>query len=48
MLTAFNEPKNYAVALENKAGTLLEGIGFNEIMNLSLTKERIILNSQVS
>lgn len=37
--TAHNEPKNYSVALENKAGSLLEGFGFNEIMSLSLTKE---------
>jgi phenylalanyl-tRNA synthetase beta chain len=37
--TAFNETKNYSVALENKTGALLEGFGFNEIMSLSLTKE---------
>jgi phenylalanyl-tRNA synthetase beta chain len=37
--TAFNEPKNFDVALENKAASLLEGFGFNEIMSLSLTRE---------
>ncbi len=37
--TAFNEDKNFDVALENQAGGLLEGFGFNEIMSLSLTKE---------
>ncbi|MGZ3919588.1 MAG: phenylalanine--tRNA ligase subunit beta [Bacteroidia bacterium] len=37
--TAFNEPKNFDVALENKTGGILEGFGFNEIMSLSLTKE---------
>ncbi|MBA2611966.1 MAG: phenylalanine--tRNA ligase subunit beta [Bacteroidetes bacterium] len=37
--TAFNEAKNNDVALENKTASLLEGFGFNEMMNLSLTKE---------
>jgi phenylalanyl-tRNA synthetase beta chain len=37
--TAGNHAKNYDVALENKAGSLLEGFGFSEIMSLSLTKE---------
>ena len=37
--TAINEPRNYDADLENKAGALLEGFGFNEIMSLSLTKE---------
>ena len=37
--TAHNEPKNFDVALDNRAGSLLEGFGFNEIMSLSLTKE---------
>lgn len=37
--TALNSPKNYDIALENKAGGILEGFGFNEIMSLSLTKE---------
>lgn len=37
--TAHNEPKNFDVALDNRAGSLLEGSGFNEIMSLSLTKE---------
>jgi phenylalanyl-tRNA synthetase beta chain len=37
--TAFNEPFNFDVALENKTATILEGFGFNEIMSLSLTKE---------
>ncbi len=37
--TANNEPKNFDVALENRAGSLLEGFGFNEIMSLSLTRE---------
>lgn len=37
--TAFNENKNFDVALENRAAAVLEGFGFNEIMSLSLTKE---------
>ncbi|MEO6302221.1 MAG: phenylalanine--tRNA ligase subunit beta, partial [Bacteroidia bacterium] len=37
--TSFNEAKNNDVTLENKAASLLEGFGFNEIMGLSLTKE---------
>jgi len=37
--TAFNEPKNFEVALDNRAGGVLEGFGFNEIMSLSLMKE---------
>lgn len=37
--TAFNEPKNYDLIVENKVSTVLEGFGFNEIMSLSLTKE---------
>ena len=37
--TAHNETKNYDVDLDNRAGSLLEGFGFNEIMSLSLTKE---------
>jgi phenylalanyl-tRNA synthetase beta chain len=37
--TAFNEPKNFDVTLENKTSKILEGFGFNEIMSLSLTKE---------
>lgn len=37
--SAFNEPKNFDVVLENKAGSILEGSGFNEIMSLSLSKE---------
>jgi phenylalanyl-tRNA synthetase beta chain len=37
--TANNENKNFDVAFENKAGAVLEGFGFNEIMSLSLTKE---------
>lgn len=37
--TAFNEPKNFDAALENKAAAVLEGFGFNEIMSLSLTRE---------
>lgn len=37
--TAFNEPKNFDVALESKIGELLEGFGFSEMMNLSLSKE---------
>lgn len=37
--TAFNEDKNFDVALENKVGSLFEGFGFNEMMSLSLTKE---------
>jgi len=39
--TAFNEPKNYDILLENKISTLLEGFGFNEIMNLSLSAEAL-------
>jgi phenylalanyl-tRNA synthetase beta chain len=35
--TAFNEPRNYDVLLENKVGSLLEGFGFSEIMGLSLS-----------
>ncbi|MCW3078522.1 MAG: phenylalanine--tRNA ligase subunit beta, partial [Bacteroidetes bacterium] len=38
--TAFNDPKNMDVVLENKAAGILEGFGFNEIMSLSLTKEQ--------
>lgn len=37
--TAHHEPKNHDVALDAKAGALLEGSGFNEIMSLSLTRE---------
>ena len=37
--SAFNEPKNFDVGLENKTSNILEGFGFNEIMGLSLTKE---------
>lgn len=37
--TASNEAKNFEVVLENRAGSLLEGFGFNEIMSLSLTRE---------
>ncbi|PBQ33061.1 phenylalanine--tRNA ligase subunit beta [Sphingobacteriaceae bacterium] len=37
--TAFNESKNFDVALDSRAGAVLEGFGFNEIMSLSLTKE---------
>jgi phenylalanyl-tRNA synthetase beta chain len=37
--TAFNENKNFDIALENKTASILEGFGFNEIMCLSLTKE---------
>lgn len=37
--TASNEAKNFDVVLENRAGSLLEGFGFNEIMSLSLTRE---------
>jgi phenylalanyl-tRNA synthetase beta chain len=37
--TAFNEPKNTDVILESKIGELLEGFGFSEMMNLSLSKE---------
>jgi phenylalanyl-tRNA synthetase beta chain len=43
--TAFNEPKNFDVALENKTSALLEGFGFNEIMSLSLTKEAYYPNT---
>lgn len=37
--TSFNDPKNFDVTLENKAGGIFEGFGFNEIMSLSLSKE---------
>lgn len=37
--TASNEAKNFDVVIENRAGSLLEGFGFNEIMSLSLTRE---------
>jgi phenylalanyl-tRNA synthetase beta chain len=37
--TAHNEPKNYNQALENRVGSVLQGFGFSEIMNLSLTSE---------
>jgi len=37
--TAHHEPANFDVVLDNRAGALLEGFGFNEIMSLSLTKE---------
>jgi phenylalanyl-tRNA synthetase beta chain len=37
--TAFNELENFDLILENKASTVLESFGFNEIMCLSLTKE---------
>lgn len=37
--SAFNESKNFDVALDTRAGAVLEGFGFNEIMSLSLTKE---------
>ncbi len=37
--SASNEAVNFDVALDNRAGALLEGFGFNEIMSLSLTKE---------
>jgi phenylalanyl-tRNA synthetase beta chain len=38
--TAFNEPENFDIALEDKASGILEGFGFNEIMNLSLGAEK--------
>ena len=37
--TAHNEPSNHSLQLENKVGSLLEGFGFNEMMNLSLGKD---------
>jgi phenylalanyl-tRNA synthetase beta chain len=42
--TAHNEEKNPEVALEEKAGAVLEGFGFSEIMGLSLTKEAYYKN----
>lgn len=39
--TAFNEPKNYDILLENKVSGLLESFGFNEIMSLSLSSEAL-------
>lgn len=37
--TTHHEPRNYEVDIDNRAGALLEGFGFNEIMSLSLTRE---------
>lgn len=37
--TAAHEPANTSILLENKAGSLLESWGFQEIMSLSLSKE---------
>lgn len=37
--TASNEIKNFDAALEEKTGRLLEGFGFTEMMNLSLSKD---------
>jgi phenylalanyl-tRNA synthetase beta chain len=37
--TTHHEARNYEVDLDNRAGALLEGFGFNEIMSLSLSKE---------
>lgn len=36
--TAFHEPTNFDVALDHRAGSVLEGFGFQEVMSLSLTR----------
>jgi len=38
--TAYNEAANVSLLLENKCASVLESIGFNEIMNLSLSNEK--------
>ncbi len=44
--TVGSEIKNVDVALENKIGNLLEGFGFTEMMNLSLTKSSYYENDE--
>lgn len=43
-----NENNNLEFSLENKLNSTLEGFGFNEIMNLSISKESYYLNQETN